>query len=349
MNKSRCKQIDIIKAILCILVVLGHAITQDIRQNVIANDLFNFIYTFHMPVFFILSGIIYSNYEIKYNFKDIIRKKTPRLILPYITMSLLAYLIVNTAIVARNFIINETYLIKGIYNLSDMFKGIVFSNTNIDKHLWFIYVLFIIIIANSIIRKYIEKEKIELLVISLILAVLSYRYIYTEYMLLARILYYNFYFQLGAIIFKNYFNSKTKVIPFKSTSVLFNIIIFIICNFILLIIRKKGVYLAINPILSMGSSISAFYLLYYISNIIKSQLIIKILDVISKYNYEIYLIHNPFITIGIITVLLKLEFINIVFVILIGVITSISISILIAKFIINKSKVLRYIICGKNK
>ena len=52
MSKTRKKEIDILKGIMIIFVVIGH-----ISNNIPLMDVF----WFHMPAFFIISGLLFSN------------------------------------------------------------------------------------------------------------------------------------------------------------------------------------------------------------------------------------------------------------------------------------------------
>lgn len=64
--------IDILKGIAIILVVVGHNTNQDIKDM---------IFCFHMPLFFVLSGYLFSPKPInKYLYRS-----TSRLLLPYIS------------------------------------------------------------------------------------------------------------------------------------------------------------------------------------------------------------------------------------------------------------------------
>lgn len=81
--KTRLKWIDTCKGIGIILVIIGHSIGDcKLRQ---------WIYTFHMPLFFILTGILlyYSKYY-DASFKTVFYKKIKSLLYPYLTFSILS-------------------------------------------------------------------------------------------------------------------------------------------------------------------------------------------------------------------------------------------------------------------
>lgn len=70
---KRLEYIDIAKGIGILLVVVFHCKIGD------ASHLHNYVYSFHMPLFFLLAGLCFST---RYNFKDFVTKRTQRLLVP---------------------------------------------------------------------------------------------------------------------------------------------------------------------------------------------------------------------------------------------------------------------------
>ncbi|MBR3988301.1 MAG: acyltransferase family protein [Clostridia bacterium] len=75
-TSGRVEWVDIAKGIGIILVIIGHL-------GVPYTDLW--IYTFHMPLFFFLSGVVFSG--IKYKFKVFLVKRIKALVIPYFALS----------------------------------------------------------------------------------------------------------------------------------------------------------------------------------------------------------------------------------------------------------------------
>ncbi|MGK4199255.1 acyltransferase family protein [Fusobacterium sp. HC1336] len=76
----RNRYIDELKGIGIILVVLGHH-----------KNFFNeYIYAYHMPFFFFLSGIVHKNYD---NYLYFVKKKIKQILFPYIVFSILLFMI----------------------------------------------------------------------------------------------------------------------------------------------------------------------------------------------------------------------------------------------------------------
>jgi fucose 4-O-acetylase-like acetyltransferase len=78
---ERVNWIDIAKSIGIILVVMGHLDNPEKATT--------FIYAFHMPLFFFLSGMTFKNNQ---KFKNYITKKTRTILIPYFLFALLTYL-----------------------------------------------------------------------------------------------------------------------------------------------------------------------------------------------------------------------------------------------------------------
>ena len=89
---KRILWIDYAKSICIYLVLLGHAHA--------SQPVTDFIYTFHMPLFFFLSGCLFS-FEKHPNFKEFAIKRFKGLMVPYLWINLITYLFCLFA--GRNF------------------------------------------------------------------------------------------------------------------------------------------------------------------------------------------------------------------------------------------------------
>lgn len=77
MSQKRLEYIDILKGIGITLVVLGHVTTN--------SDLYHFIYAFHMPLFFIVSGMFLRDKP------QFIKSQAKSLLIPYLSFGLLTF------------------------------------------------------------------------------------------------------------------------------------------------------------------------------------------------------------------------------------------------------------------
>lgn len=78
MNKGRLDYIDIAKGIGILLVLLGHLLP---NESVLKSA----IYSFHMPLFFVTYGIVMK----QYSFKEIIKRRTQTILIPYVLWALI--------------------------------------------------------------------------------------------------------------------------------------------------------------------------------------------------------------------------------------------------------------------
>lgn len=94
MNQQRLISFDILKLFTIFLVLWGHCIQHLLSSNHLDEPVYRIIYSFHMPLFLMISGY-FSNSSMKLNFKTFLYKKTTNLILPCITWALFSYVIFN--------------------------------------------------------------------------------------------------------------------------------------------------------------------------------------------------------------------------------------------------------------
>ena len=151
---------DIMRILLTILVVIGHAsyyshstiwgggnidyfyladITQDTKIHIIATIITSYIYSFHMPLFFFLSGEVYSYTNKNITFSDLIQKKSKRLLIPALIVFLFYYL--------------PIMFFTGYYNSFDLtvMWQIIFPGGN---YLWFLESLYICYIFIWILNRW---------------------------------------------------------------------------------------------------------------------------------------------------------------------------------------------------
>ena len=85
MNTSRIEYLDFVKLFTIYLVILGHVIAMMVNGYEVGGRLYSFIYSFHMPLFMLLSGYFVSGSTIKKSFVDFLQTKIRQLILPVVT------------------------------------------------------------------------------------------------------------------------------------------------------------------------------------------------------------------------------------------------------------------------
>lgn len=108
--KKRIKWIDIAKGMAIILMIVGHTIPY---------NTFNiFIFSFHMPLFVILSGITYKMPKDKDNIKNRIKKYIKQLLIPYFFTLLICTILFTLS--------NNTFSLLSI--IKQFFKNLIWGN-----------------------------------------------------------------------------------------------------------------------------------------------------------------------------------------------------------------------------
>lgn len=149
---GRIEWVDIAKVLGIFLVVLGH---HKINSNVIL-----WIFSFHMPLFFFISGILFdpSKYPV---FNDFLAKKIRTLIVPYFFFAVFSYLF--WLVIVRSLSIHgESLSMDPIKPFIGIFYGIGVNGWAIplDTALWFLPCLFITEILMWLINSYFKNEQI---------------------------------------------------------------------------------------------------------------------------------------------------------------------------------------------
>lgn len=134
----RLEFIDICKGIGIILVILGHS---DLPRIVI-----DMLYSFHMPLFFVISGYLYKNEDLK--IVECIKKKSKSLIYPYIAFNML-YLLLDVLKASADYI--PAVLIKKI--IAIVYGNYIWENNyEYIGTLWFLLALFCTEIIYAFVR-----------------------------------------------------------------------------------------------------------------------------------------------------------------------------------------------------
>lgn len=151
-SSKRDPFIDMLKGIGILLVIWGHS----------SLFLFHEIYSFHMPLFFFLSGCFFKTNVSTFCF---VKKKFIQLLIPYgifFFLSCLYYILILG--ISHRLNIESLNMIKGVFPI---------NNQNINEPLWFLYALFWMSIIYYIIRKYFNSNII-ILIICILLHLIEY-------------------------------------------------------------------------------------------------------------------------------------------------------------------------------
>ena len=157
--KSRNTSVDLIKAFAIIMMVWGHCIEYGSgalfieRKLFFDVNIFKFIYSFHMPLFMLISGYLFGISVKKYLIKDVFIKKIKSLLVPLFFWSLISFCLWGLSLIHDgNYVLSAFGLVK---------KFIVIFVSN----LWFLWALFWNICIVLVIRHFFKDS---LLIYSLV-------------------------------------------------------------------------------------------------------------------------------------------------------------------------------------
>lgn len=155
--KNRETWLDVAKGLGIILVVYGHS-------SIFAqNALLIYIYWFHMPAFFIISGYLFKNPQNLSGLRELIKKRTLQLIIPYLSFFIVITL-VKLVLQLRHGDTNLTLFFNEL--ISNVFGGRFASGYY--GVFWFITCLFATQIVFSIIRILVKSQLKQLIIIILL-------------------------------------------------------------------------------------------------------------------------------------------------------------------------------------
>ena len=157
-KKQRIEYIDALKGIAIFFVLWGHSL-QYLKNgyDFFHNPMFEFIYSFHMPLFFILSGFFFRSSQ-KRNLKEFLLKKSIQLLLPCIVWSVIFILMwVSINLIKGNSHVYSDLpkrILSGawdIWFLRELFISyfIVFVSLKILKKAWLACILSILFVLIS--------------------------------------------------------------------------------------------------------------------------------------------------------------------------------------------------------
>jgi fucose 4-O-acetylase-like acetyltransferase len=160
---KRIEFIDSLKGFAIFLVLWGHSI-QYLKNGAdyFDNPVFEFIYSFHMPLFFMISGFFFKS-SLKLNFRDFICKKFIQLLLPCFIWALIFVVIDMSVSIVREVDFNWTDALKRIIN---PFRW----------PFWFLRELFISYVITYIAYKLLKKEWLVVLLTALFVLIMPYGY-----------------------------------------------------------------------------------------------------------------------------------------------------------------------------
>ncbi len=283
--KKRIVEIDLVRGIAAILMILGHSFIVypiDISSVSWCKALGHFIYTFHMEAFFVLAGAVYycSDYD------KFIKKKVSHILVPYFFFGILTLLLKAFGGKAIN---GNEGVVDGLLRM--IFRG---------GNYWFLYTLFLIFATYPLVERLLHSWKAEA-VLGFIVLWLPTFFVFPHFLTLSALFHYLPYFILGKIVFhllgKNGSESITLPSQKAIAIILVSLTVFCVLDFWEI---KRGIDLI--PFFFFARAVSMIAVLYMIAmlwtQIVKdnAKKVNGFITDCSKYSLQLYLFNGFLLT-----------------------------------------------------
>lgn len=146
-GKHRIAYIDLAKGICILLVVFHHICGGDLATD---SHIKGFLVSFRMPLYFILSGMFFKEYE---GFVGFLKRKVNKLLIPFVAFYIISFLLYVS-------FFNDDSALKTIGYL---LGGLFIEKTKLNLAIWFLWCLFLINIIFYLILnlcRNIQKNKV---------------------------------------------------------------------------------------------------------------------------------------------------------------------------------------------
>lgn len=145
MAKHRIVYLDLVKLFTIYLVILGHVIAMMVNGYTVGGRLYSLIYSFHMPLFMLLSGYFVSSSTLNKPFGEFLFAKVQQLLLPAITCTLIVcvYLYIFRGTVDyRTEVIGNSWFLKTLF----VYYVLFYLLKRIEANDWVLFVLSCVIL-----------------------------------------------------------------------------------------------------------------------------------------------------------------------------------------------------------
>jgi fucose 4-O-acetylase-like acetyltransferase len=313
--KKYYEEVTNIKGLAILLVLLGHSIIYvpiNLMEVEWCKTLYNYIYYFHMPLFFIASGFLY-NYS--NNYKEYVANKVNRILVPYFIFGTLD-------LISRNMFPS---LMHRDISMIDNIKSILLSG----GQYWFLYTLFIIFLIYPIVEKLFKNKICETIFLISVLVISQFNI--TDLFLFNSVMKYLFYFILGYLVKKNY-DDRIKELFSKKKILLITSFMFIVVGLLPNISIIKNIQAIIGCLMSYSFIVS-----------IKNIRIRNVFEDFGKYSLQIYLLNGFLLVPARVITVKAFHIVNPLAVILIIFISNAAIGLIVSKYIIDKVNIFRFL------
>lgn len=149
LQSKRIAWIDNARAFSILFIVIGHTIADGILHS--------YVFSFHVPIFFFLSGVTFSTKKSPLEF---VKDKFKRLLIPYWIFSLISIFIY---IFLGNAVLQNSDSNREMLTVKECLLGMLWGTRNSgwmdwNRPLWFLPCLFVLLVAVYFIKKFLMKD-----------------------------------------------------------------------------------------------------------------------------------------------------------------------------------------------
>ena len=329
----RIREIDILRGFAIVLVILGHAFIVhpvDIHNVPWCASLHNWIYSFHMELFFLLCGAVYHCKS----YIPYLKKKTERILVPYLFFGIVSLILHVIGLDA----VNKSYSLgDGIIKL--LFYG---------GSYWFLYALYILFLIYPLVEKLCKQPWMEIAFAIMCALICEFLGI-TRFLNLNRLFYYIPFFVTGRYAV-HFFNSD------MSRKDWLNIILLVVAVVIYYGITACGLssdsYFIIY-IRAICMSCALYVVTHYLIMVVDAGVkILRWIELLltncSSYSLQLYLFNGFLLTAIRYVVCSKLHITSPIIIVATIVIGNLLITLLICNFVLPHTKIMSWL-CGTSK
>lgn len=325
-RKVKFSEIDVAKGLGIILVVMGHsfpdASLEGGIQNPVCNVIFDMIYSFHMPLFFFLSGFVAKlALDGRTDKLEIVKKRFFRLMIPYFVWG---GVYVPFRIVLAQFS-------SATFEIEEVWKILIGKNPY--SGLWFLYALFFVSCISIMLIDNLSKLNASL---GVSLALLLFCKYYTVNEPLRWLFAYTFYYLIG-IYARNRWGKVHDCFKNKKVAITLS------AAFVVLFILKRfNETFILSGLLSVIIAMIGIMLILSVSIILKNRIALKR---IGQYCMDVYVLSGPIL---VMMRILLYTMIGVPYIpyCLIATVSGIVIPAILSKLVIKKSRVLSVALVG---
>jgi len=333
-TKEQLEIINIIKGIGILLVLIGHFNPTVSFSNEGYDFLHRVIYSFHMPLFMLVSGFLYSfNKKEPFSYSRFVKRKAFRLIIPYFSwcMLILIFKFAGAIVVKLQYPIQNDFL----------YRIFVCPLGGYATFLWFIYTLFLILLIYPLLEKWMNSVVLTLICFAIFFIPLPVQFS------LNLVGYYLLFFHIGSILHKHGFIFKIQ----KFTTIIQSGLSVLCLIFLDLIVGFGTDISIVDKWLAFVKAILGISVVLFLSTVVcKTEVgLKKVFLKIGVYSAAIYLLHTFTMAIFRLPAEKYIGYTPVSFYIigLLSVVGGTILAMLLTKYVIRKWKSLKFLLLGE--